>query len=137
MLVVRGYKTEDYEGAVSLYKREGLYGGQFDEDRDSRERLDRKISDDPESILVCEQAGKIVGTVSLLEDARTAWLLRFASETGEATALLYKKAAEILKARGHKQVLVYAPPGQAFENKFAALGFTKGGNYTCFYTGIE
>ncbi len=137
MLVVRGYKAEDYEEVAALYKQGELYGGQFDEDRDSRERLNRKAANDPESILVCEQDGKIVGTVSLLEDTRTAWLFRFAAGTNDIASALYKKASEILKARGHRQVLVYAPPEQAFENKFAVLGFTKGCNYTCFHTKIE
>lgn len=51
---VRGYTDNDYEAVVELYKNSDLYGGQFDEDRDSRQRLARQILTDSKSILVCE-----------------------------------------------------------------------------------
>jgi len=137
VLSVRHYRPEDYDAVAALYKRGDLYGGQFDEDRDSRERLNRVTTDDPESILVCEESGKIVGTVSLLENARTAWLFRFATTTVEAAEALHKKASSILKARVHRQVLVYAPRDSAFKEKFAALGFTEGGEFACFWTEIK
>src|SRR3989344_1012158 len=141
MLSTRSYKPEDYPQIASLYKQSELYGGQFDENRDSGERLSRKIKDDPEAILVCELDGKIVGTVSIIEDGRVAWLVRFAvtqnGSTSEIATLLYDKAVEILKARGHNQVLVYAPANKVdFVKRYAGLGFEKGSDYTCFWKDI-
>ena len=139
-MLVRNYKTEDYQQVISLYKQSELFGGQFDKNRDSEERLSRRIASDPESILVCETEGKIVGTVSLIEDGRVAWLFRFAVEKGKdehAINALYDKALAILRVRGHKQVLVYAPANSKnFEKRYSALGFEKGNDYSCYWRDI-
>ena len=140
-MTIRNYKTEDYQQVVALYKQSELYGGQFDENRDSEERLSRRIASDPETILVCEIGGKIIGTVSLIEDGRVAWLFRFAVEKGgsEQNVLnaLCDKTLAILRAHGHKQVLVYAPANSKdFENRYATLGFEKGSDYTCYWRDI-
>ena len=130
---IRAYTTADYEQVVVLYKREDLYGGQFDADRDSAARLEAAIKEDPNSVLVAEEDGKIVGTVSLLQNARQAWLFRFAAEEGAVNGL-YERAAEVLKARGHKQVLVYSAAGdKVLDERYLKLGFTKGNNFTAFW----
>ena len=140
-MLVRNYKTEDYQQIISLYKQSELYGGQFDENRDSEERLSRRIASDPEAILVCETEGKIIGTVSLIEDGRVAWLFRFAVEKSEyeqnAINALCDKALAILRAHGHKQVLIYAPANSKdFEQRYSVLGFEKGNDYTCYWRDI-
>jgi N-acetylglutamate synthase-like GNAT family acetyltransferase len=141
-MIIRNYKDSDYESIAELYKNSDLYGGHFDENRDSRERLSNKIKDDPEAILVCESEGKILGTVSLVEDGRVAWLFRFAvlsdSDKETVTKSLFEKASEILKARGHKEVLVYSPVGNKnLDSRYKdLLGFEKGADYTCFWKGI-
>src|SRR3989344_8441108 len=134
----RPYNPSDYESVTALYKQSELYGGQFDENRDSEERLTKKISDDSEAILVVEEDGKIVGTVSLIEDGRVAWLFRFAVAKGnneqEIAQALYNRAVEILKSRGHKQVLVYSPTGDDFlAQRYESFGLTKGNEYTCYW----
>lgn len=141
MLIIRNYKPSDYQNIADLYKRSELFGGQFDENRDSEESLARKSSEDPESILICELDGRILGTVSLIEDGRVAWLFRFAviKDVHEqaVTQALSEKALEILRGRGHKQVLVYAPAGdKGFEERYASLGFEKGNEYTCYWKDI-
>ncbi len=137
---IKNYKNEDYESLVSLYKDSSLSGGQFDENRDSREKLESKIKDDTEAIIVCESEGNIIGTVSLIEDGRVAWLFRFAVANAdeEVTKLLFEKASEILKKRGHNQVLVYSPTGNtSLDSRYAeVLGFEKGSDYTCFWKNI-
>ncbi len=141
-MTIRPYNPADYDQLAALYKQSELYGGQFDENRDSEERLAKVTDADPEAILVCELDGKIIGTVSLIEDGRVAWLFRFAvlpgEEATEAIKLLYEKTSEILKSRGHKQVLVYAPVGDAnFANRYQnLLGFEKGSDLTCFWKNI-
>lgn len=135
-MLIRTYKTEDHNSVVSLYKDPSTYGGQFDPDRDSKERLEKLINEKPEAILVAEDNGSIVGTVTLLEDSRSAWLFRFAVAGNSVNVAdkLYRKATEILKARGHNQVLVYAPArDKSFEERYKELGFNKGDDYTCYW----
>ncbi len=139
---IRIYKESDYESVAELYKNSDLYGGEFDENRDSKEKLSAKIKNDPESILVCESNNKIIGTVSLIEDGRVAWLFRFAVlpevDSENTLKLLFKKASEILKTRGHHEVLVYSPVGNnTLDSRYLnILNFEKGGDYTCFWKNI-
>lgn len=138
---VRTYRRADYKEIENLYRNSDLYGGQFDHHRDSEERLSQKIKADPDSILVCEQNGRIVGSVSLIEETRVAWLFRFAvvrqENEKEIAAALYERAVKTLKNRGHHQVLLYAPEGNsALEKRYVDLGLTKGGVYRCFWADI-
>ena len=136
-LIVRTYRPSDYAGIAELYRQGDLYGGQFSDARDAEDRLARRIQADAESILVAESNGRLAGTVSLIEDARVAWLFRFAVLDGEESATvrqaLYDKASTILRDRGHAEVLVYAPSQERFDNVYSRLGFNKGGTYTCFW----
>ena len=136
---IRNYKTEDYSQVAELYKDSSLFGGQFDPDRDAEDRLASRVKTDPQSILVCEVDNKIIGTVSLIEDKRVAWLFRFAVQKGknETIKALHNKAIDILKERGHKQVLVYSPVGnEPLDNRYLNLGFQKGSDYTCYWKEI-
>lgn len=138
MITVRSYQPDDYDQLKALYLDETSYGGQFDEDRDSPVRLNALIAQSPHAILVAAQEKKILGTVSLIKDARTAWLFRFAVEKdvdeSQIVQALYDRAAEILKSEGHQQVLVYGPAGEAvFQARYEALGFAQGGDYTCYW----
>ena len=141
MFTVRNYTSSDYHQIVMLYKQSDLYGGQFDENRDSEEKISHVINRDPEAVLVCEAGEKILGTISLIEDGRVAWLFRFAVEKGtneyEVSKALHDRALEILSARGHRQVLVYAPSGNKdFERRYSQFSFKKGNEYTCYWKNI-
>ena len=138
---IRNYKPEDYEKVKELYQDSSLFGGQFDIERDAKEKLASCTEEDPQSILVCEIDNKIVGTVSLIEDKRVAWLFRFAVQKGDnesrVVKTLYDRAIGIFKERGHKQVLVYSPVGnELLDNRYIELGFQKGDNYTCYWKEI-
>ncbi len=135
-MLIRNYKREDYDSVVNLYKGTTTCGGQFDEDRDSNERLEKLSNTKPGAILVAEDNGNIVGTVTLFEDVHAAWLFRFAvaENSTNVTRELYVKAVEILKSRGHKQVLVYAPAGEKhFKKRYQELEFNVGDDYTCYF----
>lgn len=75
---IRNYQSADYDQLKALYLDSSTFGGQFDEARDASDRLQKKIEADPDAILVAELENKIVGTVSLIDDGRVAWLFRFA-----------------------------------------------------------
>lgn len=134
---VRFYTSEDYSEIEKLYKESSTFGGQFDEARDTKERLDVLISKKPKSILVAEDMGRIVGTVTLFEDGRSAWLYRCAvlfDYEKLVIPLLVTRAKEVLKESGHTQVLVYAPAGDPhFEERYTNVGFTKGNDFTAYW----
>lgn len=137
---VRSYRPADYEQLKALYLDSSTFGGQFDESRDATDRLQRKIEADSDAILVAEVKGKIAGTVSLIDDGRVAWLFRFAVKDQDKDVAngLHEKAIEILKSRGHKQVLVYSPVGNSeLDNRYEQLDFTKGDDYTCYWKEIQ
>lgn len=126
MIYIRPYVPTDYDAVVDLYNKPG-FGGQFDEDRDSKEKLDAQSAKDANSILVAEVDGEVVGTVSILADERFAWLLRFAVRDPRAVEVLCTEACDILKQRGHSQVLVYAPTNDSsFKLRYGSLGFKEG-----------
>jgi hypothetical protein len=137
--MIRRYRDSDYEQLKELYEHTEWYGGVFDESRDGRERLARKIHNDPEAILVFEEEAALKGTISIIEDGRVAMLYRFVvpPEEKEVAAALYKTATQNLKARGHSQVLVYSTPNDlSLDVRYKNLGMTKGGDYTCYWANI-
>ncbi|TAH35156.1 GNAT family N-acetyltransferase [Candidatus Saccharibacteria bacterium] len=134
--MVRSYEDADYERLKELYQHSEWYGGVFDEARDGRERLASKIASDPEAILVYEKDGELVGTISIIEDGRVAWLYRFVVKDNDkdVAAELYDAATANLKARGHSEALVYTPAdNETLASRYDELGMTPGGNYTCYY----
>lgn len=136
---IRRYQTTDYESLKSLYLDASTFGGQYDEARDAPDRLQKKIEADPDAILVAEDKDNIVGTVSLIDDGRVAWLFRFAvpQNRPEVAQELHDSAVKVLKSRGHAQVLVYSPSGnQPLNIRYKQLGFTKGDDYTCYWKEI-
>ena len=135
---IRNYSPEDYEAIKALYLQGDLYGGQFDEARDSKEKLAAVTQADPQSILVCEENGEILGTISLIENTRVAWIFRFAVAKTEheksAAKSLHTAACGILSARGHSQMLVYTPDNDPrLDQRYLDLGMKKGNAYTCFW----
>ena len=138
---IRQYTDSDFDQLVALYGQSELYGGERDDNRDSQAKLQKRISADPDAIIVAEEDGKIVGTVSLIEDGRVAWLFRFAvqklANEKEIISQLYDYAAKALKQKGHNQVLVYSPVGNSsLDTRYAELNFQKGSDYTCYWKDI-
>ena len=122
IIKIRNYNPEtDYKQVSDLYKDSRTYGGQYDEDRDAEEKLRTLSGNKPNCILVAEIEGRVVGTVTLFEDGRNAWLFRFAVQEkfeAEISKDLFLKAKKILKGMGHSQVLVYAPNDKSFDKRY-------------------
>lgn len=138
---IRPYQPADYEQVAALYRQSELYGGQFNKNRDSEERLRKRIEADPDAILVAEENAQLLGTVSFIEDGRVAWLFRLAVQQGEqeaeVTKALSDAALAALKTKGHNQVLVYTPVGNdTLDSRYEALGFNRGDDYTCYWKGL-
>lgn len=129
----------DYEDLKALYLQADLYGGVFDEARDGRERLAGKIAQDPEAILVYVRDGQLVGSISIVEDGRVAWLYRFTvvNFDEKVSKELYDAAVAVLKSRGHSEVLVYSSSTSTdLDSRYRALGMQKGGEYTAYWSRI-
>src|SRR3989344_302141 len=76
---IKPYTPEDYPNVKAIYEE----GDLFAESIDTEENLKTKIERDPESILVAVKGQQIVGTVSLLEDGRMAYIFRVAVKKTE------------------------------------------------------
>ncbi len=142
MIQIRNYNPKiDYEAIKSLYEDSSTFGGQFDEARDSEDKLKKLVDEKPNAILVAEIDNAIVGTVTLFEDGRSAWLYRFAvkkENEKEVSSALWNEAKVIMKSRGHSQVLVYAPAGDLnFENRYKDIGFNKGNDFTAYWQDLD
>jgi hypothetical protein len=72
--MIRPYEDKDYEQLKELYLHTEWYGGVFSESRDGRAVPARKITQDPEAIWIYEHEDAVIGTVSLIDDGRVAWL---------------------------------------------------------------
>jgi|GEM_PF-773592 len=141
-LQIRSYTQSDYEAIFKLYKDTEMPGSEFDLSRDSEERLANRIKGDPDSIILGEVDDQLVGSVSLIEDGRVAWLFRFRvrediDNEEEVAQQLLVKSVEVLKSKGHKQILVYTTVDEAkFKERYINLGFSQGHDYTCFWKDI-
>lgn len=136
---VRSYQDSDYEQLKTLMIHSEWYGGIFDEARDSRETLRKKIIQDPESIFVFQQGREVVGTISIIDDGRVGILFRFiVREQREIVArALYDKAIAVLRARGHQQVLAYSSKDKLLKQRYKNLGMHEGGAYICYWSEIS
>ena len=141
MIKIRNYNLSDYPSIESLYRERSTFGGHFDEARDSASRLDSLVKIKPDSILVAEEDGLILGTVTLFEDTRAAWLYRFAVQKEkefEVSQLLWNSIKDVARQRGHTQVIVYAPVGdEGFRDRYIKLGFNKGDDYTAYWRDLK
>jgi len=101
---IRNYSHADYEQV----KRILVDGGLFYQPLDSSQRLEEKILRDPSSILVAEESDRVVGTVSLMEDSRMAFIFRLAvnpenQNRGLGKALMSEAEKELFR-RGHREI---------------------------------
>lgn len=138
---IRPYQpSTDYPWIKALYIDNSTYGGQYDDARDAPEKLAALVATDMHKILIAEIQEQIVGTVTLFEDGRAAWLYRFAVQADheqETAQVLYDRAVTILKQQWHSQVLVYASASdKRFAQRYGDLGMHQGGDYTCFWSDI-
>ncbi len=136
---IRAYSSADYEAVKALIMEGNLYF----EEQDSAEKLEMKISHDPESILVAEVDSQVVGTVFIVEDGGwVAFVFRLVvSKThrgkGIATALL-DKATEIIRERGHNDVTVLVDEDdEELQQFYAKKEYERGGNYRWMFKPIK
>lgn len=127
---VRNYSPPDYERVKQLYIDGDLYYEPFD----SFERLQEKISRDPNSILLALESDKVVGTVSLMEDGRMAFIFRLAVDPeyrnkGIGKALMEEAEKELFK-RGYPEInILVEEENMGLQEYYERQGYEEGTAY--------
>ncbi len=140
-IIIRNYDPKkDYPHVYQLYNTKNTFWGQYDDARDTEEKLRMLCESHENKILVAEYNNIIVWTVTLFEDWRSAWLYRFAVQQDDEHTIakkLFEKAKNILKSLWHSQILVYWPVDDyRFEKRYIDLSFNKWNNYTAYWQNI-
>jgi len=122
---IRAYKDSDYEAVKQTLKECNHYNP----DLDTKQKLHKKIVADPESILVAEIDGTVIGNVYFIDDSwnPTVWRLAVRSEyrkkgVGET---LVKEVEKILKKRGRDEIRLFTGIHKVENIKYyQRLGYT-------------
>lgn len=134
---IRSYEPEDYDSLKVVYEKTGW----FDEVTDAEERLKQKIQKLHDSVLVAEVDGEIVGSVSLIEDIRIAFLFRLVAKDGngekEIIQALIDEGEKRLKEKGYEEVHIFVKEEDADRQMiYSEKGFEKGNKYFWFWKKI-
>ncbi len=135
--MIRNYENRDFEQVVTLYKNSASYGGKYDPSRDTAEKLEAttKAGD----LLVCEIDNVVVGTVMIMDNPHSCWLLRFCvdpsnGQAEQAAAELDAAARNIAQDRGHEDIIVYTnPSNDQLLNRYRELGYHEASEYRVFW----
>lgn len=127
---IRPYTPVDYPQVRTLLEEGNLYY----EPNDSQKRLDEKISRDPKSIFIAQDLDQIVGTVSLMEDGRMAFIFRLAVRPTHRNRgigrNLMDKAEEELRSRGHKEInILVEEDNNELKDYYRRQGYEEGHPY--------
>lgn len=134
MLKIRNYKSTDYKELAENLKEAGL----FDEIWDSEENVSGMIKSNPESVLVAEKDGKVVGSVFLVNQGpKLLYLFRLVVKKeyrgkGIATKLI-EKAEGIAKKNGARELGMYVDSSNQELHKFYGKRSFKKSKSTYFY----
>lgn len=142
-VVIREYTEDDFESLVELYKDSSTYGGQYDESRDTREKLLATAED--LCLFVAAADNEVVGSVMILDNPHSFWLLRFCISSNlsdesqsEVSKLLLETVESIAQNRGHESIIVYTDPSnEHLVSRYKQLSFIQANKYTCFWKSVE
>ena len=129
MTTIRNYRTEDYEAVKQILQA----GNLFWEVSDTKEALERKISEHPDSIIVAEVSGAVVGMQMINYDFMPL-LFRGAVHPdhrgkGIITALI-EEAEKRVKAKGYNNVnMLVLASNKELQEAFQRKGYEKGQQY--------
>lgn len=106
-MLFRYYKAGDFEQLIKLWKMTGIYY----EPLDKKDILERQIQHDPESIILLEDAGRIVGSVIILYHPWNSFIYHLAVHADYQKQNLGKKlmdeAERRLKEKGMPRPTVF------------------------------
>ncbi len=136
---VRSYQASDFDSLIELYKDKSSYGGKYDPQRDTPERLLRTAEQG--NLYVDEgEGGQLLGSVMILDNPHSFWLLRFVVKDNDpkVARLLADYAQDLARQRGHESIIVYTDPSdEALNQRYIELGYTSSTNYKCYWVDVD
>ncbi|HAF64167.1 TPA: hypothetical protein DEQ95_03420 [Candidatus Beckwithbacteria bacterium] len=136
--VIRNYQPSDYQAVKSILIEAGLFSPRSD----TKQRLDRKITHQPDSILVADINKQIIGCIYLIKDHWVSLLFRFAiskkfRQQSHGSKLL-KKAETLLKKQGFKTVILFVEnDDKVLVSFYKKRGYRLGGINRCLIKPLE
>ena len=135
---IRSAEIKDVESIIKLSKRCDLY----DEHIDNPVKIKRKITRDSDGLLVAVESKyqKVIGSASIIDDGRIAYMYRIAVDPdfrgkGIGTKLV-KEGVKRLKNRGTDEIIVFVNElNKGLQKNFyeKSLGFLFEDTYRCMY----
>lgn len=138
MIAYTNYIDEQYEALVTLLKSCDLY----DEPWEKRENLKRKITQDPESVILAVDGKRLIGSVFVVVDGWIGMVWRLAvleeyRKQGVGHELM-SKAETLIKSRGVKESSHFvSAPKEELKAWYEKQGYTKTSDYTFMYKEID
>jgi len=103
---MRNYSDSDFPLLEQLLKETGIY-----EPYDRRHVFKRKVKHDPESIIVAEEGGRILGCVFLIYDEWNSFIFHLCvhpEHRGRGLGkMLIERAEGVLKSRGIRRCMLF------------------------------
>jgi len=127
---IRQYISTDYPDI----KQNLIEGDLFYEELDNENRINQKIQNNPNSILIAELDGKAVGNVFIMDDGWMALIFHLSvrkdyQHKGIGTELL-KASESYLKDTGYEEVqIVIREVNPELLDYYEKLGYEKGGSF--------
>lgn len=137
-IIIRPYKPNDYR----TVKKNLEEGGLFYAGMDSEDRFKEKIRRNPDSILVAEVDGKIIGNVLFIEDGWAAFGFRLAVSKkyrrwGIGTKLM-AAVENILRKRGYPEVHILVNESEiGLKQYYSKIGYKEGNLYRWMYKDLR
>ncbi len=137
IVIIRPYKPSDYLDV----KRNLREGNMFYPDIYAEDKMRSKIKNDPESILVAEVDGKVVGNIYLVTD----WgpllfglAVRKSHRNKGVGKKLTQTAAKTIRARGYKEINLLVRQNKLdLQDMYKRWGFKKSNVYRWMYRELQ
>lgn len=137
IITLRSYRPPDYPAV----KQNLIDGELYQEEMDGEERLAAKIKRNPDSIIVAEASGRVVGNIFFVEDGWAPLFFRLAVAKdfrgkGVGTKLL-KEAESRLAARGYTACFFLVEDRKKeLHTYYKNRGYTRGNVFRIFYKNL-
>ena len=110
---VRNYSDRDFQQAEELIRQSGMYNKLLDAPEFFRNNLKKKSEMDPDSIIVAEEHGKIIGIVIFVYDPLRCILLTIAVDKEHRNKgvgdILWQVTEQRIRARGAEEIIGLVP----------------------------
>ena len=138
MVLIKFYKDSFYEGLKQVLEECDLYDPVWED----RKNLKRKIERDPQSILIAEDAGVVIGCVFIVEDGWNGFIWRLGVKRSYRKkgvgSLLMQKAEEIIKKRGIKEASLFVDSKNgSLKDWYKKQDYTGSSDWTFMYKKLE